>query len=168
MLTVVWIYCFKRPLSFLMGMVYNWLYRDAFSDYKDTLARLVGMELEELAGFIHRNIKYSDDPWKGLGDYISHPAVTWRQGSGDCDDIADIWGQVLTIKGYRAYRLTVLALPLSNSHVLCLFKQEGSWRLVDNGGLYGRIFRSRREAVRFLDEVGSGRIIDYCWENFVG
>lgn len=129
---------------------------------------LVEMPLAEVDRILRERIEFRYDPWSGLGDYIAHPAITWQRGFGDCDDVVEIWGQLLTRRGYRAYRLTVLTLPFKSSHVLCLFYDFGVWRLVDNGGLYSQRFETKEEAVRYLRDRDDERVIDFFLERFGG
>jgi hypothetical protein len=168
MLIATWIYCVKRPLSFLANTILSFIYPRAYIGYRGFLRRLLATPLGDVADLLYDSIKFRDDPLGGIWDYIACPQITWARGFGDCDDIAEIWGSLLAAKGIIAYRLTILTLPVRDSHVLCLFQDNEGWRLVDGGGIYEPSFFSREDAVRYLRHNNRSKIIDYFWEPFSG
>jgi hypothetical protein len=168
MLIAAWTYCIKRPLSFLVNTILSPFYPRAYIEYRNFLNQLLDMPLGDVADLLYKTIKFRDDPLGGALDYIASPQITWARGFGDCDDVVEIWGNLLSEKRIKAYRLTILTLPICDSHVLCLFHDTEGWKLADNGGLYQQSFSTREDAVRYLRRNSQSKIIDCFLERFGG
>jgi hypothetical protein len=168
MLIATWTYCVKRPLSFLVNTILSPFYPRAYIEYRNFLNQLKDMPLADVADLLYNTIEFRDDPLGGAIDYIASPRITWARGFGDCDDVVEIWGNLFSEKRIKAYRLTILTLPIRDSHVLCLFHDAEGWKLVDDGGLYQQSFSTREDAVRYLRHNNQSKIIDHFLERFGG
>jgi hypothetical protein len=106
--------------------------------------------LSELSDFCKQKMKYKGDPVRGLLDHIQPVRhMNWQLENsgkieGDCDDMATYVAYMLRRMGYQSvYRVNIMRYR----HVICVFRDDSSYRYFSNQYLRSGMFNSIREAV---------------------
>lgn len=90
-------------------------------------------------------VTYANDPLGGLLDYVAAPAVTWARRRGDCDDFAYLTAELLRRAGVEGWVASYFCWNVGDSHVVCLFRGEDAYGVIDQGLIRGP-FRTLAEA----------------------
>ncbi|UCH77297.1 MAG: hypothetical protein JSU81_06025 [Candidatus Coatesbacteria bacterium] len=88
-----------------------------------------------IATAVKTRVRYANDPFGGLLDYVAAPEVTWARGWGDCDDFSYLTAEVLRRAGVECWIATYVCWNVKDSHVVCLFRLGERYALLDQGEL---------------------------------
>ena len=85
--------------------------------------------VEDYAEWLRKNLKYRRDK---KADRWSLPEETLRKGCGDCEDLAFLSEEVLSILGYKPQVVALAKNGRKEWYAICIFKRDGHYLYFDN------------------------------------
>ncbi len=120
--------------------------------FNEWLKEKRGKEPEKVCAEIEERVTYLIDPWHGVVDYITAPALTWGRRYGDCDDFAYLVAEALSSLAYPAWIVTYITWNLYASHTICVLRLDCKYRVFDQG-LRGGEFETLGDAADYIKDL---------------
>ncbi len=117
--------------------------------FNEWLKEKRGKEPEKVCAEITERVTYLIDPWHGVVDYVTAPALTWARRYGDCDDFTYLVAEALSSLGYPAWIVTYITWNLYDSHTVCVLRVNCKYLVFDQG-LRGGEFETVGDAADYI------------------
>ena len=112
-----------------------------------------------------KKITWTADSFLHLFDSISLPEVVWDKRRDDCDGFAILAAALLKKldPATNPKIVTVMLLPIKESHTVCVFQDNGELCFFDNKSLRRNNHQSFEEIVEWVLQNRRGKRI-ICWD----
>jgi hypothetical protein len=141
----MWLYSGKLLLTMLHALFWEFELPFARKRYVNSIKSFHG--IAQLKDALTSHYHYRNDPLGGCWDFYYLPHITWALGRGDCDDFAWMAADALSRCGIPALMVSFIPYKIAESHVIVVYRNQGSWHWCEVGIWHSRDYPNPDAAI---------------------